>query len=1155
MKKLLALLMSVTMLMSLMSALSVPVSALGENEGYPLLYETYESDKALESVVRGGNGKGTVEICPHGLNGSAGALHVNQTSGGNYIDIRYTTDGVKIPTGQKVQASVWVKMNSALASDVKEANCVSLIFYGSGIVTNAGSRTDVAVGDVWNGNGWKQLNESNKLVEGEWVKVEFALDWSDSMSIGSGATIDNVTVKEIALRIAGQNGTNAVVDGAPLDYEVDDFVISYPVEEINVEDTTGILVEADYDNNTVTGELDGRSEDCSLPYHQVVYTVDGVNAEKGYIVDKQANASQSVSLKAGRMYKISGWYRFDADESATDFVADKAALRMIFYGKDRTDVNFEKNSNYPSYYSAPFAEGTWTKIEYYFYMDYRMYATNPGSYIGMRICPYSSYKGGAETRINDHAIPGTYSFDNIVVEDLGAPANGDMELDASILVVRNFKDATQVVPGWKETNVDVEAVQEENNTYLKFTTTTATYGNIATPYAFENNKTYRISFRAKAENLEDGVTYPFAWILDRKVTETGSNDAYTVPNYEYLAGGDKVLSQVPGEDAPWQISNQWQTFTTIYKPRFAVKEGMEAIAPGVNPRVANMYLYMYVDGVGNPLGSTICMDDVIIEELPQRTAPTVENITFTKKGSAVVVNYDYVPVDEEQENKSATLIRAFIDNGDSQTNIGTCSGNEAFTIPLLALGKEVSFEVIPVSETGIIGEGKSAVCTEMFDISMNKKLTVDSLYLEASYSVDVISAKSEPVTYMAVLAEYNKNGQLMDICYDALEIFTGNQEFGGGMELCADAAKIKLMLIDGESLMPLAEADEILLPAVNEDPFAGDDEINVVFLGDSLYAGSGASGIATRWVTQVGEWFKGIYEDEDTKVNWYNKGAGGTTSHYSLVRMKRDVLDLNPDIVFFATTSNDGNADTTREMESVIRTLQEMENPPYVVMTFFTNKSWRVSPGYGEKIAAHYGIPMYNGTEDLRRDIEVTGRTIEEYFADGTHPNDAGYEVIANGIIDWISTNRHFAKPYNESKLVDNAVVLQDATFINAEDEAIVERTGNWMVGENYVQTNAEGDELSFTFDGNFIAFEHGLHKNSGKYEVYVDGELAFTGNPYYHNVTSYMKVCKGDSTYLDLSDGTHAVTVKTIASSNAETTAETYGVRIYDIIVGTVAR
>ena len=1147
MKKILSTILALAMLLSMVGTMSMTASAMGENENYPLLYETYESEKALDAMVRSGSGKGTVTVASEGVNGSGGALAVSQTSAGNYIDITYPTT-VKIEKGQKLELSWWMKLKSDLKTDVSDANRISLIFYGSGTVTGVGSRTDIQVGDAFTGNGWKQFDISGKLVKDQWVKFEYNVTWESAMSIGNGATIGDVTVKSVALRVANLNGTNAVVDGKNLEYELDDFVIRYPAPGT---DAAKLSFRDDFDGNATTGDLDGRSEDCSPNYRTVVYANTGVNEELGYIKDKQANYSiNSVKPEMGRMYKFSGWFRFDADDTATDFVAEQAELRLIFMGKDRNDPAFMKGTNYPSFYSKPFAEGEWTYLEYYFYMDYRAYTKNPGGYLYTRLCPIASYKGGELKHHRDHTIPGTYSFDNIKVEEVDA---GSMELDGSVPVIRNFTETEMVVPGWNGAGSEVEAVSEEGNTYVRVTATSNKYGSVQTPYAFENGKKYKISFRAKAENLEDGVTQPLSLILDRKVSETGTEDAYAVPNYQYVIGGDQVSSSSsPVENHPWQISNEWQTFTTTYATNFQVKEGMEAVAPGVNPRCASTYLYTY-DAEGNvsPYGTVICIDDFAVEELP---VPTVENILFSREGSTIRVNYTYVPAGSEAENKDATLIRAFMKNGETETNIGTFSGNEAFTVPAIAFAKEVFYEIIPVDENGNIGNAKTALCSEIFDFNIETELKADITETVAEYKMVANSAKGADLCCTMLLASYNGN-KLIDVYSEDITIEDGYNSVYGTFEFPGNANKVKMMIVDKASFAPVVDVKEIKLSDANADPFAGDDEINIVFLGDSIYAGSGASSVDNRWVTKVGKWFEETYEDENTAVNWYNQGKGGTTSHYSFVRIERDVLKYNPDIVFVTMTPNDGNTDTTREMESVIRTLQELPNPPYIMMTYFTNRSWRVSPGYGDAVAEHYGIPVYNNTVDLKNDMEATGREIEAYFADGTHPNDAGYAVIADGIIDWISSGRHFAKPDNAEKLADNAVTMVSSQFISAEDDSVVTREGSWVAGSNYLQTNQEGDMLSFTFDGNFIAFEHGLHKNSGKYEVYVDGELKFTGNPYYNNIETYMMVCKGDSTYLDLEDGEHIVEIKTVASQNAETTAENYGVRLYDIIVGTVAR
>ncbi|MBQ4087120.1 MAG: hypothetical protein IJC78_02595, partial [Clostridia bacterium] len=675
---------------------------------------------------------------------------------------------------------------------------------GSGTVTNVGSHEGIAVGDEWTGSGWKQYDLSGKLVTGEWVKIEQSITWEDAMSIGSGGAIDNISLRNVALRIANLNGTNAVVDGAPLDYEIDDFIIRYPAPAA----AEKLSYRQDFNSETATGALDGRSEDCSPTYKKIVYESKDVDASKGYIINKQANYSlNGVKAEPGNLYKISGWFRYDADDTATDFVANKAKLRLIFMGKDRNDPAFEKGSNYPSFYSEIFPEGAWTYLEYYFYMDYRMYTKNPDGYLYTRICPIASYQGGAETSHTDHTIPGTYSFDNIKVEELGRTYSGDMELDNSIPVIRNFKEVTQVVPGFNASGATLEKKTEGGNTYLSVTTTGATHGSAQTPYAFENGKKYRISFRAKLGNAEDGVVQPLTMILDRKVTETGTGDAYTVPNYEYVIGGNKLGNNVPAEGHPWQISNRWQTFSTIYTTNFSVKEGMEETAPNVNPRCANTYLYTYdAENKVNPKGTVLCLDDFKVEEIP---VPTVDKISFQKENDAIRVSYDYIPKASEAENKDATLIRAFLKNGETETNIGTFSGNETFLVPPIAVGKTIWFEIIPVDADGNIGNGAEKACDIVFEEAQNCSLTVSEDKKSITWRADVSASEFADTNYRVGAAVYADNFSMLFTDVETYALTEGVNRFENTFSVPEGAKSVKLFVWDAKANAPLMKALEL----------------------------------------------------------------------------------------------------------------------------------------------------------------------------------------------------------------------------------------------------------------------------------------------------------------------------------------------------------
>ena len=354
---------------------------------------------------------------------------------------------------------------------------------------------------------------------------------------------------------------------------------------------------------------------------------------------------------------------------------------------------------------------------------------------------------------------------------------------------------------------------------------------------------------------------------------------------------------------------------------------------------------------------------------------------------------------------------------------------------------------------------------------------------------------------------------------------------------------------------PLSKEFSYSFMPVNKAPFAdNEEEINVVFIGDSLYEAYSVTE-SHKFSTQVGEWFKEQYEDEDTKVNYYNKGAGGTTSEYSLARVIRDVVDLEPDVVFFGTTINDGSRDTTRNMESVIRTLQALENPPYIIMTRFPTSTFGGVPSYGKTLADHYGIPFIDTTKYFE-DAVADGAVMKDLFMDGVHPNDDGNDIQSAALIDRIETNRYFVKGSNTTpKLLSTSGEIDPASadYFSVLDER-VERSSGWTVNSNNVQTTTAGETLKFKFTGNILAFNYGLHNDAAQMQVYVDGELAFTCDPYYPGHTGFQKVCKETSAYFDLPDGEHEVEMKVIKSANSSVTASTQYMRIYDFFTASWA-
>jgi len=330
--------------------------------------------------------------------------------------------------------------------------------------------------------------------------------------------------------------------------------------------------------------------------------------------------------------------------------------------------------------------------------------------------------------------------------------------------------------------------------------------------------------------------------------------------------------------------------------------------------------------------------------------------------------------------------------------------------------------------------------------------------------------------------------------------------------------------------------------------FEGKNEINIVFLGGSITEGAGASCQKNCYANRVGEWFKSTYGNKMT-VNYHNKGVGGTDSQYGLLRLTRDVISLNPDVVFIEFAVNDAGNDLRRYVESIVRSLIDATNP-YIIFLYTTDANYTTVTKYHEEVANHYGIPQISLKDALKR--ELCGKNAKElgYLKDNVHPTDKGYDVYYREIIKLLQSGNYFKKPIPAEKIVTNSCSV-DTKFISSAGNDVT-RTGTWETNVQnpnrpWAKTVTVGDSISFSFEGNVFAIEHGLHLDSTMYEIIIDGKTVSTVHPVYADIKSNQLVI-GYVTF-DLDYGVHDVVIRTIKCTN-----ECYSgtqVLIYNFITG----
>ena len=294
------------------------------------------------------------------------------------------------------------------------------------------------------------------------------------------------------------------------------------------------------------------------------------------------------------------------------------------------------------------------------------------------------------------------------------------------------------------------------------------------------------------------------------------------------------------------------------------------------------------------------------------------------------------------------------------------------------------------------------------------------------------------------------------------------------------------------------------------DPFNGDKDVSVVFIGGSITEGNG-------YRTYIGEWLKNTYEGlvNDRKVNCYNAGIGGTGSDYGLVRLNRDVISHNPDLVFVEFAVNDGYESMSEEsknyvksnMEGIVRNLQSLQNPPMIVFVYTTGTSFDTASTTHHEIAEYYNIPeldfrqymLDEGYESAEKGIiygQLPSR-LKMLWSDLTHPNMKGHKLWSDWAIGEFEAD---AKKYFRHPVLKVNPLCKDLKidffldYVKANeayesgDLSIAGTEGeDFIINKDSVTLKSAKAVASFGFNAKHIAMTTGGGQDKGEATVQVD--------------------------------------------------------------------
>ncbi len=275
------------------------------------------------------------------------------------------------------------------------------------------------------------------------------------------------------------------------------------------------------------------------------------------------------------------------------------------------------------------------------------------------------------------------------------------------------------------------------------------------------------------------------------------------------------------------------------------------------------------------------------------------------------------------------------------------------------------------------------------------------------------------------------------------------------------------------------------------------EPICVAAIGGSITAG----GVATkdpmhRYVQQLGKWFEKMFPG--LKVRFVNAGIGATNSGYGALRVQRDVIAQQPDLVVVEYAVNDctGIEKMDESYEGVLRQLLGSSTNRAVIELFFMHKDGKNAQPEQVALGQHYGLPMISFRDAVWPELQAGTLKWETIYSDVVHPNDAGHDIASELLRSFLNASLD-RLPKNDRDLPAIAPVpaplISDSfahcTMFRAADLKPLSAEGWTCVKSNVWECGSAGGRLEYSIPGTVMMLGRSIPEvASNRVELVVDG-------------------------------------------------------------------
>lgn len=207
-----------------------------------------------------------------------------------------------------------------------------------------------------------------------------------------------------------------------------------------------------------------------------------------------------------------------------------------------------------------------------------------------------------------------------------------------------------------------------------------------------------------------------------------------------------------------------------------------------------------------------------------------------------------------------------------------------------------------------------------------------------------------------------------------------------------------------------------------------------------------------NWPEYVREWLLATYSNVRLRIE--NAAIGATGSDLAALRVKRDIIDRNCDVVFIEYAVNDHDVPSYRRRrtrEGLIRQLYKAGVTELIfVYTYSGEMKEEIDKGRYpasiaelEELAIHYHIPsIWVGKYGL--DQVAAGKlSMDEWLPDGLHPKERGSRIYAECVIEYLQRELQGQETLDRKHIKHDAVAIQPEQLLYepVTDTSEVERS------------------------------------------------------------------------------------------------------------------